>query len=146
MNQLFSEKSLQEKNLKNHLKISSNPAVRFVFLAAGTILVGIGILGMFLPLLPTTIFFILAAWCFARSSEKFHFWIHNNRYFGRYLSNYMQNKGMTLRAKIYSISFLWAGILISVLFATDVLYIRILLLLIAAGVTWHLISIKTAKD
>lgn len=134
------------KNLKNDLRISSNPAVRFVFLAAGTILVGIGILGMFLPLLPTTIFFILAAWCFARSSEKFHFWIHNNRYFGRYLSDYMQNKGMTLRSKIFSISFLWAGILISVIFATDILYIRILLLLIAAGVTWHLISIKTAED
>lgn len=134
------------KNLKNDLRISSNPAVRFVFLAAGTILVGIGILGMFLPLLPTTIFFILAAWCFARSSEKFHFWIHNNRYFGRYLSDYMQNKGMTLRSKIFSISFLWAGILISVIFATDILYIRILLLLIAAGVTWHLIYIKTAED
>ena len=137
---------MQNKNLKKDLKISSNPAVRIVFLAAGTILVGIGVLGMFLPLLPTTIFFILAAWCFARSSEKFHFWIHNNRYFGRYLSNYMQNKGMTFRAKFYSIFFLWAGILISVLFATDVLYIKILLLLIAAGVTWHLISIKTAED
>ncbi|MFZ1460152.1 MAG: YbaN family protein [Ignavibacteria bacterium] len=137
---------MQNKNLKKDLKIISNPAVRFVFLAAGTILVGIGVLGMFLPLLPTTIFFILAAWCFARSSEKFHFWIHNNKYFGRYLSNYMQNKGMTLRAKIYSIAFLWTGILISVLFATDALYIRILLLLIAAGVTWHLISIKTSED
>ena len=137
---------MQNKNLKNELKISSNPAVRIIFLAAGTILVGIGILGMFLPLLPTTIFFILAAWCFARSSEKFHFWIHNNRFFGKYLSDYMQNKGMTLRSKLFSISFLWAGILISVLFATDILYIRILLLLIAAGVTWHLISIKTAED
>lgn len=137
---------MQNKNLKNDLKISSNPAVRIIFLAAGTILVGIGILGMFLPLLPTTIFFILAAWCFARSSEKFHFWIHNNRFFGKYLSDYMQNKGMTLRSKLFSISFLWAGILISVLFATDILYIRILLLLIAAGVTWHLISIKTAED
>lgn len=146
MNEKYFVKTLQNKDLKNELKISGNPAVRFIFLAAGTILVGIGILGMFLPILPTTVFFILAAWCFARSSQKFHYWLHNNRYFGKYLSDYMQNKGMTLRYKIFSILFLWTGILISVFFATEILYIRILLLLISAGVTWHLLAIETSDD
>jgi uncharacterized membrane protein YbaN (DUF454 family) len=112
---------------------------------SGVILVGIGILGMFLPLLPTTIFFILAAWCFARSSEKFYYWLHHNRLFGKYLSNYRSGNGMTARSKIFSISFLWAGILASAIWGTQNLYVRILLLAIAVGVSWHLITIKTAK-
>ncbi|MCC6972236.1 MAG: YbaN family protein, partial [Phycisphaerales bacterium] len=72
-------------------------------------LLGIGILGMFLPVLPTTIFFILAAWCFARSSEKFHHWLHHNRLFGKYLRNFRNGHGMTLGSKIFSIAFLWTG-------------------------------------
>lgn len=126
------------------IKISSNPFTRWILLISGIILTGIGIAGMFLPLLPTTIFLILAAWCFARSSEKFYKWLHNNRLFGKYLSDYSTGKGMTMRSKIFSISFLWAGILFSIFYSTEILYIRILLLFIALGVTWHLLAIKTA--
>ena len=129
---------------ENNLKISSNPVLRWTFIVSGFILTGIGIAGMFLPLLPTTIFLLLAAWCFARSSEKFYKWLHNNRLFGKYLSDYSSGKGMTLRSKIFSISFLWTGLIVSAVFATDVLYVRILLMLIGVGVTWHLLAIKTA--
>ena len=131
---------------KNELKISSNPFLRWVLIISGFLLTGIGIAGMFLPLLPTTIFLLLAAWCFARSSEKFYKWLHSNKLFGKYLSDYSSGRGMTKKSKMFSISFLWAGILFSMFYATEILYVRILLLVIAIGVTWHLLAIKTADQ
>lgn len=128
------------------IKISGKPYVRVILIAGGFLFVAIGILGMFLPLLPTTVFFLIAAWCFARSSEKFHSWMHNNRLFGKYLSNYSARKGMTLHSKIFSISFLWLGMIVSIIFATELLYIRILLVAIAIGVSWHILAIKTLND
>lgn len=130
---------------KGEFRPHNSPLVRWIFITGGLILVAIGVLGMFLPLLPTTIFFILAAWCFARSSEKFYVWLHTNRLFGRYLSNYRTGRGMTLSSKIFSIAFLWAGIMVSFFLLTDNTYVRILLIAIAVGVSWHLIAIKTAK-
>lgn len=138
-------KNHQNSSLNEEILIHRNPVLRWVFLIGGFVLVGIGVLGMFLPLLPTTIFFILAAWCFARSSERFHFWLHNNRFFGKYLSNYRTKGGMTLGSKIFSIAFLLTGIAVSFFLLTENLYIRILLAAIAAGVTWHLLAIKTIK-
>ena len=139
-------KNQQKNSLNEEISIQRNPVLRWLFLIGGFILVGIGVLGMFLPLLPTTIFFLLAAWCFARSSERFHYWLLNNRIFGRYLSNYRTKGGMTLGSKIFSIAFLLTGIAVSVFLLTDNLYIRILLAAIAIGVTWHLLAIKTIEE
>lgn len=137
-----------QKNITNkeNIKLHNSALVRWSLIISGVFLVIIGIIGVFLPLLPTTIFFILAAWCFARSSERFYLWIHNNKFFGKYLSSYKSGNGMTLKSKIFSLSFLWLGILTSAVFLTQNLYIRILLMLIAVGVTWHLAAIKTAKE
>ena len=134
------------KNTGNkEIKLATNPLARWIFIVSGFVLTGIGIAGMFLPLLPTTVFLLLAAWCFARSSERFYDWLHKNKLFGKYLSDYSSGKGMTIGSKIFSIVFLWTGILYSVFFATELLYIRILLLIIAAGVSWHLLAIKTSE-
>lgn len=129
---------------KDEIKLVENPVLRIVLLIGGFVLAGVGVLGMFLPLLPTTVFLLLAAWCFARSSERFYRWVHYNRLFGKYIRDYQTGKGMTLRSKIFSISFMWIGILVSAYWGTDMLYVRILLAVIAIGVTWHLIVIKTA--
>jgi uncharacterized protein len=120
--------------------------LRWLLAVGGFVFIGVGILGMFLPLLPTTVFFILAAWCFARSSAKFHHWLHHNRVFGKYLSNYRSGAGMTVKAKVYSIGFLWLGIIISAVVLTENVYIRILLGAIALGVTYHIYTIKKAED
>jgi uncharacterized membrane protein YbaN (DUF454 family) len=128
------------------LNISKNPVLRWLLLAAGTIFVAIGILGMFLPLLPTTVFFLLAAYCYARSSEKFYHWLHHNRFFGKYLRNYRQGKGMTIGSKVTTLLILWLAISYSAFFALSQLYVRILLFMIAIGVTWHILTVKTASD
>ena len=131
---------------QDEIKLVENRILRSVLLASGFVLVGIGVLGMFLPLLPTTVFLLLAAWCFARSSERFYRWVHYNRLFGKYIRDYQNGKGMTLISKIVSISILWAGILASAYWAAENFYIRLLLIIIAIGVTWHLAVIKTNSD
>ncbi|MEO8512644.1 MAG: YbaN family protein [Ignavibacteria bacterium] len=135
-----------KNDLNEKITEHQNPVIRWILLIGGFVLVGIGVLGMFLPLLPTTIFFLLAAWCFARSSARFHHWLHNNRLFGRYLTNYRSRGGMTFGSKVLSISFLLLGIGSSMIFATNNLYIRILLAAIAIGVTWHLLAINTISN
>lgn len=141
-----SNAEIEETLSSGSVKITRNRLLRWILIITGTFLVGIGILGIFLPLLPTTIFFILAAVCYARSSEKFYVWLMHNRYFGKYIRNYKMGNGMTLASKIVSITLLWTAILISAFYGVENFYIRILLILIAVGVTIHLLWIKTSKN
>jgi uncharacterized membrane protein YbaN (DUF454 family) len=119
--------------------------LRFVLICIGTISVGLGLLGIFLPILPTTPFLLLAAACYTRSSQKFYCRLINNRWLGKYIKNYREKKGMPLKLKVYIISLLWITILASAIFFVDLLVIRILLILIAIGVTIHISRIKTLK-
>lgn len=141
-----SDAEIEEILSEGEIKITRNRLLRWILIITGTFLVGIGILGIFLPLLPTTIFFILAAACYARSSEKFYIWLMHNRYFGKYIRNYKMGNGMTLSSKIVTITFLWVTILISAFYVTNNFYVRIVLILIAVGVTIHLLWIKTYKN
>ncbi len=141
---IFRIKLMQEEII-SELKISKKPIIRWTLLFAGTVFVGIGILGIFLPLLPTTVFFLIAAWCYARSSEKFYHFLHNNRYFGKYLKSYREGKGITVISKISTIVILWSGILYSI-FVTHSLVIQLILLAIAIGVTIHVVVIPTNKE
>ena len=119
--------------------------IKYLLIIIGTLSVGLGSLGMFLPILPTTPFLLLAAACYARSSKRFYYWLLNNRWFGKYIDNYRQKKGIPLRLKVYIITMLWVTILISAIFFVDPVAIKILLIIIAIGVTIHLLSIKTLK-
>ena len=120
--------------------------VRFLLIIAGTIFVGLGILGIFVPLLPTTPFLLLAAACYARSSQKLYTWLLHNRWFGKYIRSYLEKKGIPLNIKIYVISLLWLVIGLSAIFAVELLAVRIVLLMIAAGVTIHLLRVPTCRD
>ncbi|MBS4035453.1 MAG: YbaN family protein [Ignavibacterium sp.] len=129
------------------IKSAELPAVyRYAYLISGFLLVGIGVIGIFLPILPTTIFLILASACFMKSSLKANEWLKNNRFLGAYLRNYQDKTGLSITAKVLNISVLWLSISLSAYFLTDELYIRILLLAIAIGVTIHLLMIKTKID
>jgi hypothetical protein len=119
--------------------------IKIILLVTGIIATGIGILGIFLPLLPTTPFLILAAACFIRSSDRLYTWLITNRIFGEYLKNYLDRKGIPLGVKIITIFLLWITILLSALLFTDLIWVRILLVIIAVGVTIHLLYIKTYR-
>ena len=80
------------------------PKRRVLYLVAGFALVGLATLGIFLPLLPTTPLLLLAAWCFANSSEKCHQWLLNHRVFGSIIRNWQENRCIPLKAKLLSVS------------------------------------------
>jgi uncharacterized membrane protein YbaN (DUF454 family) len=119
---------------------------RRLLIVAGTVSTAIGIVGIFVPILPTTPFLLLAAVCYLRSSQRFYNWLLNNRFFGAYVRNYLQGKGMPLKIKIFTILLLWATITCSVVFAVQALVIRVVLLVIAVGVTVHIAMIRTARE
>ncbi len=116
-----------------------------VLIFAGTVCVALGVLGMFLPLLPTTVFLLMAAYCYSRSSERFHTWLLNNRLCGSYIKNYKSGQGISLRQKITTIAVLWVSIGFSIWAVGGSLWVVLLLLAIAAGVTIHLVMLKTYR-
>jgi uncharacterized protein len=124
--------------------ITSNRLLKYLLVSAGTFFLGLGIIGIFLPIVPTTPFLLLAAACYARSSKRFYDWLMNNKWFGSYIKNYQEGKGVPLKVKILTISVLWITILSSV-FIVQIFWVRILLILIAFGVTIHILTIKTYK-
>lgn len=123
--------------------ISLSPFVKYFYLTSGFVLVAIGVIGIFLPLLPTTIFLILASICFLKSSPKSNDWLRNHKVLGGYIDNYQNKSGLTRNSKIINIIALWTSISLSALLLTNELYIRIMLLVIAIVVTIHLLKIKT---
>jgi len=118
-------------------------ALRYVLVWAGFVCVGLGVAGVFVPLLPTTPFLLLAAACFARGSDRCHRWLMTNRWVGSYVRNYMEHRATTVATKVGSIMMLWCFLSLAAVFFTESWVIRSLLLLVAIGVTVHLVSLKT---
>lgn len=118
---------------------------RIALTVIGTLSVALGVLGMFLPLLPTTPFLLLAAVCYSHGSQRFYQWLLNNRWCGEYIRNYREGRGIALRQKLVSITLLWLAIGYSVLFVAQALWLQLLLGLIATGVTLHLLRLKTLR-
>lgn len=106
----------------------------------GALAVLLGILGLFLPLLPTTPFLLLASWCFARGSERLHGWLLSHRVFGEYLRNFEAGRGIPLKAKIVATLMLWASLLVTMqrLYETRGPALPALLALVGAGVSLYL--------
>ena len=120
--------------------------LKAVLFGCGTVSLGLGMAGIFLPLLPTTPFLILAAILFAKSSKKLHHWIMHNRLFGKYIKNYVSGGGIPLGAKIVIIALLWITIGISAVFAVSAAALRIILALVAVGVTVHIVTVRTLRS
>ena len=118
-------------------------AVRPLLIASGTICVILGILGILVPVLPTTPFLLLAAFFYARSSERFHQWLLGNHWFGQYIRNYQQGRGIALQDKIIALVALWLALTCTVLIIAPAWWVKLLLLSIGIGVTIHLLRINT---
>lgn len=136
----------QGPRFDNSKSIYRNRWVRRVLVVAGTIFVGLGILGIFLPVLPTTPFLLLAAACYARSSERFYHRLLNQRWLAKYIQPYREGKGIPVKAKALSVSLIWLTILSSAIFIVHPLIVRIILIVIATGVTIYLLSLPTLRD
>ena len=118
---------------------------RRLLIGAGTLSTGLGIIGIFVPILPTTPFLLLAAACYMRSSERFYRWLINNRIFGAYVRNYIEGKGMPVKIKMFTILLLWLTIALTIVFGVQNIVIKIVLICIAVGVTAHIALIRKRK-
>ncbi len=103
-------------------------------------------MGIFLPILPTTPFILLPGFLFSKSSDKFHSWLLNNKFLGKYIKNYTDKKGFPLKEKIFTILLLWITISISAFYFVQLLWLKILLFIIAIAVTIHLIIIPVYRE
>jgi uncharacterized membrane protein YbaN (DUF454 family) len=116
---------------------------RWLLMTTGIISVGLGTAGIFLPLLPTTPFLLLAAACFIRSSDRLYQWLIHNRWFGSYIRNYREHRSIPLRAKVIALILLWTTMTYSAFILLRHWALQVLLLLIASAVTLYLLSLKT---
>ncbi|MGB0898126.1 MAG: YbaN family protein [Psychrobium sp.] len=111
---------------------------RVLLIIAGWVAVILAVIGIVLPLLPTTPFLLLAAFCFSKSSQRFHDWLLNHPWFGDYIRNFQSGRGMTVKAKISTILLIWLSIGASVIFFVPIAWVKLLLLIIATGVSGYL--------
>mgnify|MGYP000271260849 CR=1 FL=1 len=119
-----------------------NKFKKIFYISLGFITLSFGILGIILPLLPTTPFLLLSAFFFMRSSKKLYDWLLNHRFLGIYIYSYITFKAIDLKTKIYAISLLWISLVISMIILQNI-YLSILLMIVGFGVSIHLLSLKT---
>ncbi|MCD7899967.1 MAG: YbaN family protein [Bacteroides sp.] len=119
--------------------------MRILYIILGSVSLGLGILGIFLPLLPTTPFLLLTAALYCKSSPRLYNWLLNHKHLGPYIRNFREHKAIPLRAKIFSVSLMWIMMLSCILFIVHQWWVKILLLIIAVGVTYHILSFRTLK-
>jgi len=118
--------------------------MKLVFKIIGTISLCLGLIGIFIPILPTTPFLLLSATLYAKSSDKLYQWLMSNPRLGPYIKNFRENRTLPLRVKIISVSTLWCTILLSV-YLVEMLFVRLLLLFVAVAVTMHILHYKTKE-
>ena len=118
---------------------------RYALLVLGWLFLGLGVLGMVLPVLPTTPFVLLAAACFFRSSERLHSWLIAHPKFGPQITDYLEGNGLKRKTKLVAISTMWLSIVVSVVFFVPYIAADVIMVLIATGVTIYLLRLPTAS-
>lgn len=127
------------------LNLDPNPIVRAFFLFIGVVSLILGIVGVFIPLLPTTPFLLLSSYSFARSNERFNNWLLTNRFFGNHLQDYIARKTVKRQIKWFTIGVLWITIVLSIIIIGTSALVKGLLITVAIGVTVHLVMLKGSK-
>lgn len=116
---------------------------KILLIVLGSISIGLGIIGMFLPVMPTTIFLIIGSWCYVRSSEQLYNWLHNHNILGIYLRA-AKNKSMPLRAKVVTLVLLWASLIFSASIVSK-WWVQLILLATGVSVTFFITRLKTLR-
>jgi inner membrane protein ybaN len=123
-----------------------NNILRITLISLGIISLTLGIIGIFVPILPTTPFLLASVALFAKSSPKLYYKLLNNKYLGEYIKNFRVHKSIPLKTKIFAISLLWISIATSIIFFIKILWVKILVASIASVVTYYILSFKTKRD
>ena len=119
----------------------SGRVLKALLVVCGTLCVALGVIGIFLPLMPTTVFLLMAAACYARSSERFYQRLVNHRFLGIYIRNSREGRGMRRRDKAITLGLLWVSIAVTMVFTAHTWWLRLLLVAVVVGVTIHVVRI-----
>lgn len=119
-----------------------NPLVRYLLLAVGWLSVALGFIGIFVPVLPTTPFLLLAAACFVRSSQRLYNWLVMHPRLGPWFRDYLDGNGIPLKGKVYAIGTMWLSIGISC-WLVPLVWARIGMLISATLVTLYILRLRT---
>jgi hypothetical protein len=119
------------------------PFYKVLLAVLGVVFVVLGAVGIFIPLLPTTPFLLLAAACFIRSSDRLYLWLISHKWFGHYIRNYREHSAITRSTKIVTLILLWVTLGFGSFWVVDSTLVRALLLVVGIGVTVHILSMKT---
>ena len=130
---------------KQNNKHVKSVVLRWVLISCGWIFIAGGVVGIFLPLVPTVPFLLLAAACFARSSERFHTWLVEHYHLGPLVRDYLDGAGIPLRAKRMAIGMVWVSFTASTFLFARALWLKVLLISTAVGITLYLISLPTVQ-
>ena len=117
--------------------------MKWILTISGLLALGLGILGIFLPVLPTTPLLLLAAALFLRSNKGLYDWLLNHPKLGPYIRNFMEHKAIPLKIKVVSVSLVWITLLNCAIFVADHWAFRAFFIILAAAITIHILSYKT---
>lgn len=112
----------------------------------GLLSLGLAIAGIFLPLLPTTPLLLLSAALFLRSSPRLYDWLLNHPRLGPYIKNFREYRAIPLRVKVVSVSLVWLTLGYCIVFVIEPLWLKVVLALLAVGISWHILSYATLKN
>jgi uncharacterized membrane protein YbaN (DUF454 family) len=142
----------ERKTFAETCKEQGRKLVRTLWFIAGSICVVLAAIGIVLPVLPTTPFLLAAAACYYKSSQRMHRWLLNNKWFGEYIRNYKEGKGLTKKTKITALTVLWITIGFSTVFmlqrllpAQPVLPLQLVMIAVAIAVSIHILRLPTFK-
>ncbi|MDG9925419.1 MULTISPECIES: YbaN family protein [unclassified Pseudomonas] len=124
------------------IRQSRHRSVRYALLAIGWLSVALGVIGIFVPVLPTTPFLLLAAACFVRSSRRFYLWLVNHPRLGPWIRDYLEGNGIPLKGKVYALGMMWASIGLSC-YLVPLLWARAFMLTSAVLVSLYILRQKT---
>lgn len=119
--------------------------MKWILTILGLLALGLGILGIFLPVLPTTPLLLLAAALFLRSNRGLYDWLLNHPRLGPYIRNFLEHKAIPLKIKVLSVSLVWITLLNCAIFVADHWAFRLFFIVLAAAISVHILSYKTLK-
>lgn len=119
--------------------------MKYLLVFLGSLSLLMGVLGIFLPVLPTTPFLLLSAALYMRSSSRLYDWLLSHKYLGPYIKNFRENKAIPLRVKIISVSMVWLTLLYCTVFVAWVWWMRVLFIAIAVGISVHILHYRTLR-
>lgn len=141
----FNQRDGVRPDSSDNVPLAESPLVRFLWVAAGSVFLALGTLGIFLPVLPTTPFLLLTAACYARGSKRFYSWLLSNRFFGRYIRDWREHRSLPLKTKVTILVLLWGVIIVTSLFFIPVTVGKIAIFAVPIGVTYLMSRIPTRE-